>query len=102
MEQFDAIIIGAGQSGVPLSKKLAQAGWKTALIEKRLVGGTCINDGCTPTKTLIASARMAYMAGRSADLGVNIPTFEVDFKKIMDRQSGVVKPYARFWRSKVC
>jgi dihydrolipoamide dehydrogenase len=93
MEQFDAIIIGAGQSGVPLSKKLAQAGWKTALIEKRLVGGTCINDGCTPTKTLIASARMAYMAGRSADLGVNIPTFEVDFNKIMDRQSGVVKQF---------
>jgi pyruvate/2-oxoglutarate dehydrogenase complex dihydrolipoamide dehydrogenase (E3) component len=93
MEQFDAIIIGAGQSGVPLSKKLAKAGWKTALIEKRLIGGTCINDGCTPTKTLIASARMAYMAGRSADLGIDIPTFEVNFKRIMERQAGVVQQF---------
>ena len=59
MESFDAIVIGAGQAGIPLAKKLAEAGWKTALIEKKLVGGTCINDGCTPTKTLVASARMA-------------------------------------------
>jgi dihydrolipoamide dehydrogenase len=93
MEQFDALIIGAGQSGVPLAKKLAQAGWKTALIEKRLLGGTCINDGCTPTKTLVASARMAYMAGRSADLGIEIPAFEVNFEKVMDRQAGVVNQF---------
>lgn len=93
MEQFDALIIGAGQSGVPLAKKLALAGWKTALIEKRLLGGTCINDGCTPTKTLVASARMAYMAGRSADLGIEIPAFEINFEKIMERQAGVVSQF---------
>ncbi len=67
MKKYDAIIIGAGQAGVPLARKLAEAGWKTALVEKRLIGGTCINDGCTPTKTMIATRRMAYLAGKSRD-----------------------------------
>jgi pyruvate/2-oxoglutarate dehydrogenase complex dihydrolipoamide dehydrogenase (E3) component len=93
MTEFDAIIIGAGQSGVPLSKTLAKAGWKTALIEKRLVGGTCINDGCTPTKTMVASARMAYLASKSDTLGVDIPSFQVDFKQVMARQNEVVKEF---------
>ena len=64
---YDAIIVGAGQAGSPLSIALAQAGWKTALIEREHVGGTCINEGCTPTKTMVASARVAYLARRSAD-----------------------------------
>jgi pyruvate/2-oxoglutarate dehydrogenase complex dihydrolipoamide dehydrogenase (E3) component len=93
MREFDAIIIGAGQSGVPLSKALAQAGWNTALIEKRVVGGTCINDGCTPTKTLVASARMAYLAGKSGELGVDIPAYQVDFKHVMARAAGVVSQF---------
>ncbi|KEQ28737.1 mercuric reductase [Pedobacter antarcticus 4BY] len=93
MNKFDAIVIGAGQAGVPLAKKLAAAGWKTALIEKRAIGGTCINDGCTPTKTMIASARMAYMAGRSDELGIHIPEYRVDFKAIMDRKSTIVKQF---------
>lgn len=93
MNKFDAIVIGAGQAGVPLAKKLAGAGWKTALIEKRAIGGTCINDGCTPTKTMIASARMAYMAGRSDDLGIHIPEYKVDFKAIMDRKSTIVQQF---------
>jgi pyruvate/2-oxoglutarate dehydrogenase complex dihydrolipoamide dehydrogenase (E3) component len=92
-EEFEAIIIGAGQAGVPLAKKLAQAGIKTALIEKRLVGGTCINDGCTPTKAMVASARMAYSAGKSHQLGIEIPSFEVNFKSIMDRKSIIVKQF---------
>ncbi|CAH0267954.1 Dihydrolipoyl dehydrogenase [Pedobacter sp. Bi27] len=60
MKHYDAIIIGAGQAGTPLAKRLAEAGKKTAIIEKRYVGGTCINDGCTPTKAMIASARAVY------------------------------------------
>jgi pyruvate/2-oxoglutarate dehydrogenase complex dihydrolipoamide dehydrogenase (E3) component len=93
MEEFEAIIIGAGQAGVPLAKKLATAGWKTALIEKRAVGGTCINDGCTPTKTMVASARMAYLASKSREYGVEISSYKVDFKKIMSRKAEVVKQF---------
>ncbi|MGZ3681099.1 MAG: FAD-dependent oxidoreductase, partial [Ktedonobacterales bacterium] len=60
-EHYDAIVIGAGQGGGPLSTALARAGRKTAIIEREHVGGTCINEGCTPTKTMIASGRAAYM-----------------------------------------
>jgi pyruvate/2-oxoglutarate dehydrogenase complex dihydrolipoamide dehydrogenase (E3) component len=66
-ERYDGIVIGAGQAGVPLSRALAQAGWKTALVEREHVGGTCINEGCAPTKTMVASARVAYVARRAAD-----------------------------------
>jgi pyruvate/2-oxoglutarate dehydrogenase complex dihydrolipoamide dehydrogenase (E3) component len=90
MKSFDAIVIGAGQAGVPLAKKLAAAGWKTVLIEKRWIGGTCINDGCTPTKTMVASARMAYMAGKSKDLGVDIPAYRLNFKTVMQRKDHLV------------
>lgn len=93
MKEFDAIVIGAGQAGVPLAKKLAQAGWKTALIEKRVVGGTCINDGCTPTKAMVASAKMAYMADKSHELGIDIPSYKVDFKAVMARKSAIVKQF---------
>jgi pyruvate/2-oxoglutarate dehydrogenase complex dihydrolipoamide dehydrogenase (E3) component len=93
IKQYDAIVIGAGQAGGPLAKKLALAGKKTALIEKRWVGGTCINDGCTPTKTMIASAKMAYMAGKSADLGVKIKGYSVDLKKIKKRKDSVVHQF---------
>ncbi len=89
MKTYDAIIIGSGQAGMPLAKKLAKAGKKTAIIEKRFVGGTCVNDGCTPTKTLVASARMAYMATRK-DLGVEIEDYKVDFPAIMQRKEAIV------------
>ncbi|MBB6502433.1 mercuric reductase [Pedobacter cryoconitis] len=92
MKEFDAIVIGAGQAGVPLAKKLANAGWKTVLIEKRLVGGTCINDGCTPTKAMVASARMAYLAGRT-DLGIEVSSFKVNFKAVMARKSAIVAQF---------
>jgi len=93
MKEFDAIVIGAGQAGVPLAKKLAKSGLKTALIEKRMVGGTCINDGCTPTKAMVASARIAYLAGRSHELGIEIPSYEVNFKAIMARKAAIVKQF---------
>src|ERR1700743_1337983 len=90
MKHYDAIIIGAGQAGGPLSKKLALAGKKTAIIEKRWVGGTCVNDGCTPTKTMVASAKMAYMAANSAPLGIKIKNFSVDLKAIKKRKDEIV------------
>ncbi len=73
MKQFDAIIIGAGQAGPPLAGRLTSAGMTVALIERWLIGGTCVNTGCTPTKTLIASARTAYVARRAAEYGVVVP-----------------------------
>ena len=90
MRKYDAIIIGAGQAGVPLAKKLAQAGWKTALVERDLVGGTCVNYGCTPTKTMIASARMAYLAGRGSEYGVPVSSFKVDMPAIIKRKDKLV------------
>ncbi len=90
MKTYDAIIIGSGQAGTPLVKKLAKAGKRTALIEKRYVGGTCVNDGCTPTKALVASARMAYMATRK-DLGVEVNNYKVDFPEIMQRKEAIVE-----------
>ncbi|RZM25244.1 MAG: dihydrolipoyl dehydrogenase [Pedobacter sp.] len=94
MKEFDAIVIGAGQAGIPLAKKLAKSGMTVALIEKRMVGGTCINDGCTPTKTLVASARMAYLARtQSAKLGVDISSFELNFEHIMARKNAIVAQF---------
>lgn len=94
MKKYDAIIIGSGQAGTPLAKKLAQAGWKTALVEKRWVGGTCVNDGCTPTKTLISSAKMAYLAaGKSAESGIHIEKYRLDFAQIMERKSSIVQSF---------
>ena len=66
--KYDAIIIGSGQAGTPLAVALADLGWKVALVEKGEVGGTCINTGCTPTKTMVASARVSYLARRAADV----------------------------------
>src|SRR5438094_5820655 len=88
--QYDAIIIGAGQAGGPLSTTLANAGWKTALIERIHVGGTCINEGCTPTKTMYASARVAYLARRAADYGVRAEGVRVDQAAVQARKQKLV------------
>ena len=93
MKHYDAIIIGSGQAGTPLAKKLAEAGMKTALIEKRWIGGTCVNDGCTPTKSMIASARMAFMARKSATLGINLKDVSVDLHAIIDRKNKIVSQF---------
>src|SRR5579883_2038407 len=90
---YDAIIIGAGQAGVPLSAALAQAGWKTALIERVHVGGTCVNEGCTPTKTMVASARVAYLARRAADYGVNTGPVTVDMRIVRKRKRDIVESF---------
>ncbi|TSD64490.1 mercuric reductase [Inquilinus sp. KBS0705] len=90
MKQYDCIVIGSGQAGTPLAKKLAGAGKKTLLIEKRFIGGTCVNDGCTPTKTMIASARLAYLAGKCNDMGVTIKGFKVNLKQVKKRKDDIV------------
>ena len=90
--QYDAIIIGTGQSGPSLATKLAGTGMKVAIIERKLFGGTCVNTGCIPTKTLVASARAAYMAKRAADFGVMVDgSIVVDMKKVKARKDGVVR-----------
>src|SRR6266481_3725958 len=88
---YDAIVIGAGQAGGPLSTALANAGWKTAIIERVHVGGTCINEGCTPTKTMVASARVAYLARRGADYGVHTGPITIDMVKVRQRKQGIVE-----------
>jgi pyruvate/2-oxoglutarate dehydrogenase complex dihydrolipoamide dehydrogenase (E3) component len=89
---FDAIVIGAGQAGPALAVRLAQAGRKTAIVERKLLGGTCVNVGCIPTKTLIASARVAYMARRARDYGVEIPAeVRVDMARVKARKDVVVQ-----------
>lgn len=93
MKHYEAIIIGAGQAGTPLAKKLAESGKKTAVIEKRMVGGTCINDGCTPTKAMIASARAAYQARRAAELGIEIPKVKVNLPTIIKRKDEIVRSF---------
>jgi pyruvate/2-oxoglutarate dehydrogenase complex dihydrolipoamide dehydrogenase (E3) component len=89
-EVFDAIVIGSGQGGNPLAKAMAEAGWKTAVIERKDVGGTCVNVGCTPTKTLVASARVAYLTRRAADFGVNTGPVTVNMAAVIDRKREVV------------
>ena len=90
---YDAIIIGTGQGGKPLARALGQAGWKTAIVEKDHVGGSCINYGCTPTKTMVASARVAYLARRAADYGVDVGSVRVDLDRVVRRKRKVVERF---------
>ena len=91
LSTFDAIVIGAGQAGPFLAVRLAEAGLKTALIEREHLGGTCVNDGCIPTKALVASARAAYVARRAADWGVRIDgAVGVDMAAVKARKDRVV------------
>jgi pyruvate/2-oxoglutarate dehydrogenase complex dihydrolipoamide dehydrogenase (E3) component len=93
IQQYDAIVIGAGQAGGPLSTAMAKAGWKTAIIERVHVGGTCINEGCTPTKTMVASARVAYLARRAADYGVHTGPVSVDMPVVRKRKRDIVDSF---------
>jgi pyruvate/2-oxoglutarate dehydrogenase complex dihydrolipoamide dehydrogenase (E3) component len=93
MADYDAIIIGTGQAGPALARRLAAAGSKIAIIERKLFGGTCVNTGCTPTKTLVASAYAAYLARRAGDYGVTIGgPVAVDMKAVKARKDAVVRP----------
>ena len=90
---YDAIVIGSGQGGNPLAIALAKAGMQTALIERKHVGGTCINEGCTPTKTMVASGRVAYLAKRAADYGVLTGAVSVDLSKVRQRKRDIVASF---------
>src|SRR3954468_9479631 len=85
MKEFDAAIIGAGQAAPALAVALAQRGETVALVEAQQVGGTCVNNGCTPTKTVRKSARVAYLARRAAEFGVNVGEVKIDFAAAMNR-----------------
>ncbi|MEB0249239.1 mercuric reductase [Mucilaginibacter sp. 5B2] len=84
------MVIGSGQAGMPLAKKLAITGKKTLLVEKRFIGGTCVNDGCTPTKTMVASARVAYLAGKCNEMGVTIKGYKVDMRQVKKHKDDIV------------
>jgi pyruvate/2-oxoglutarate dehydrogenase complex dihydrolipoamide dehydrogenase (E3) component len=89
---FDALVIGGGQAGPSLAVRLAEHGWKTALVERGELGGTCVNNGCTPTKTLVASARAAWVARHAADFGVRIAgDVTIDYPAVRARMMKVVQ-----------
>src|SRR6266487_6733027 len=88
--KYDAIVIGSGQAGNPLIYKLADKGWTVALIEKEHLGGTCINTGCTPTKTMVHRAQVAHYARNAARWGVNTSGVNVDLTKIVAQKDEVV------------
>ena len=92
-QHYDAIVIGAGQGGVPLATTLAKAGRRVALVEREHVGGTCINEGCTPTKTMVASAKVAYFDRRSTDYGVSNGQVAVDMVAVRQRKRDIVKSF---------
>src|ERR1700712_4456231 len=98
INHYDAIVIGSGQAGTPLAAALQKAGKKTAMIESTHIGGCCVNEGCTPTKTMITSGRIAYLARRAAkDYGVHVGEgssgVKVDMQKVRQRKRDIVKSF---------
>jgi pyruvate/2-oxoglutarate dehydrogenase complex dihydrolipoamide dehydrogenase (E3) component len=89
-DEYEAVVIGSGQGGTPLCKALANAGMRTALVESEHVGGTCVNEGCTPTKTMVASARVAYLSRRGADYGVETGKIRIDMARVRKRKRDIV------------
>ena len=94
VEHYDAVVVGAGQAGPPLAARLGSAGLKTAIVERKLVGGTCVNVGCIPTKTLVGSARAIHMARRGGEYGFVAGEVKVDMTAVKRRKDGVVKQSA--------
>src|SRR5215471_5211376 len=88
-QNYDAIIIGTGQAGPPLAKRLANAGMSVAVIERHLFGGTCVNTGCIPTKAMVASAYAAHIARRGPEFGVTAGSVAVDMKRVMERKAHI-------------
>src|SRR6195952_4804275 len=93
MKQYDAIIIGSGQAANPLALRLAALGWKVALVEKKHIGGTCINEGCTPTKTMVASAKAAFQISRAKEYGLEAGTARVDIMAVLNRKNNIVNRF---------
>jgi pyruvate/2-oxoglutarate dehydrogenase complex dihydrolipoamide dehydrogenase (E3) component len=93
MNRYDAIIVGTGQAGPPLAERLANTGMHVAVIERGHFGGTCVNNGCTPTKTLIASAYVARLAQRAAEYGVEVGPFRIDMRRVKARKDALVESF---------
>ncbi len=93
MEKYDAIVIGSGQAGKPLGMALADAGWQTAVIESGHVGGVCVNVGCTPTKTMVASARVVYLAKQAAQYGAETGSVSVNMARVRERKQQTVEMF---------
>jgi len=91
-QTFDAIVVGAGQAGPSLAHRLAKAGWRVAIVERKLFGGTCVNTGCTPTKAMVASAHAAHLARRGSDFGVSAGPVKVDLRAVKARKDAIVAP----------
>src|SRR3954454_16685200 len=88
--KYDAIVIGTGQAGPFVATRLAQAGQSVAIVERKLFGGTCVNTGCIPTKTMVASAYVAHLARRTGEFGVDLAGgFAVDMKRVMARKDAI-------------
>src|ERR1700674_2354293 len=90
---YHAIVIGSGQGGTPLCGALAKAGLRTALIERSHIAGTCVNEGCTPTKTMVASGRVAYLARRGKDYGVQTGEIRIDMRRVRQRERDIVDSF---------
>src|ERR1700730_17920977 len=90
---YQAIVIGSVQGGTPLCRSLAEAGLRTALVERSHIGGTCVNEGCTPTKTMVASGRVAYLARRGRDYGVQTGEIRIDMQRIRQRKRDIVDSF---------
>ncbi len=93
-KQYDGIVIGTGQGGKPLAANFARAGWNMAIVECGAIGGTCVNVGCTPTKTMVASARVAYLASRGAEYGVGLGKFTMDMSVVRERKRKIVHSFS--------
>lgn len=101
-KHYDCIVVGAGQAGGPLSTALAKAGHTTAIIESTHVGGCCVNEGCTPTKTMVASARVAYLTKRGTDYGVHYDgNVTVDMTKVRQRKRDIVNSFRNGSQSRI-
>src|ERR1700680_4807584 len=91
--KYDAIVIGSGQAGIPLSFRLADIGWQVALVERSFLGGTCINNGCSPTKTMVHRAQVAYYARNAKRWGVRATGVSADLQAIVDQKNKVVHSF---------
>lgn len=95
MKQYDAIIIGSGQGGNPLALRLAAVGWKVALVERKHIGGTCINEGCTPTKAMVASAKAAFQLSRADEYGLETGNAYVDIAAVLNRTNNIINRFRK-------
>src|SRR5271168_3658056 len=91
MNHYDVVIIGAGQAALQLARKLADKGRSVAIAERKHLGGSCVNFGCTPTKAVVASARVAHLARRAGEFGISVPAVRADFPKVLDRARAIVR-----------